>query len=68
MILVLNLGLKSMRAIVFDDRGRRLLTAARPVHTFLEGDRIEQDPAEWRRLTLEVLAEATAVPSVRDAL
>ena len=68
MILVLNLGLKSMRAIVFDDRGRRLLTAARPVHTFLEGDRIEQDPAEWRRLTLEVLAEATATPAIRDAL
>jgi sugar (pentulose or hexulose) kinase len=68
MILVLNLGLKSMRAIVFDDRGRRLLTASRPVHTFLDGDRVEQDPADWRRLTLEVLAEASANPAIRDAL
>lgn len=68
MILVLNLGLKSLRAIVFDDRGRRLLTASRPVHTFVDGDRIEQDPAEWRRLSLEVLAEAAANPTVRSAL
>lgn len=68
MILVLNLGLKSMRAIVFDDRGRRLLTASRPVHTFIDGNHVEQDPADWRRLTLEVLAEASANPAIRDAL
>ena len=68
MILVLNLGLKSLRAVVFDDRGRRILTASRTLHTFVDGDRIEQDPAEWRRLSLDVLAEAAANPTVRSAL
>lgn len=45
--LVINLGLKSVRAIAFDDRGRKLAHAARPVQTLLKDSWIEQDPLEW---------------------
>lgn len=45
--LVVNLGLKSVRAIVFDRRGRKVATASRPVQTVLRDSWIEQDADEW---------------------
>lgn len=58
MILVINLGLKSIRAILFDQHGRKVATAARPVQTLLDGVRVEQEPGEWWRLAAEVCREA----------
>jgi sugar (pentulose or hexulose) kinase len=55
--IVLNLGLKSIRAIVFDATGRKLAMAARPVHTIIRDDWVEQDPAEWWTLAVECLRE-----------
>lgn len=59
MILVINLGLKSIRAIIFDQNGRKLATASRPVNTLLDGHRVEQDPEDWWRLAAEVTEEAS---------
>jgi sugar (pentulose or hexulose) kinase len=53
--LIINLGLKSIRAIVFDQEGRQLFSTARPVHTWIFGDRGEQDAGEWVRLLHECL-------------
>ena len=58
MILVFNLGLKSIRAIVFDTDGKRVATAARRINTRLVGDRVEQDAHEWRELLFVVAKEA----------
>ena len=41
---VLNLGLKSMRAAAFDDRGRRIGIVYRPIATRLGEGMVEQDP------------------------
>ncbi|MCB1439133.1 MAG: FGGY-family carbohydrate kinase [Nitratireductor sp.] len=58
MILIINLGLKSIRAIVFDKNGQRLVTAARKVNSRLAGDRVEQDAEEWQEKLREVTREA----------
>lgn len=68
MILILNLGLKSIRAIVFDASGRRISIAARKVNSRLVGDWVEQDAAEWRRLMEEVVREAIDLPKLRGAI
>jgi xylulokinase len=57
LILVLNLGLKSVRSIIFDLEGRKLAHASLPVQTSLKGDRVEQDPEEWWRKALSVMQE-----------
>ena len=57
MILVLNLGLKSIRAIVFDRDGVKRCASSRTVGTMLKGSWIEQDPGEWWRLGMEVMKE-----------
>jgi xylulokinase len=56
-VLVLNLGLKSMRAAVFGLDGARRGIAYRPIATSLAEGRVEQDPNEWWRTAEEVIAE-----------
>lgn len=65
MILVLNLGLKSIRAVVFDDEGRKRRVASRAVPTFLKTGEVEQDPEEWWSAALSVMREALQDRDVR---
>lgn len=46
-ILVLNLGMKSIRSIIFDDEGNKLASSSVPITTALEDDRVTQNPNEW---------------------
>lgn len=46
-ILVLNLGLKSIRSIVFSEKGEVIKKYWLPVKTIINGQFIEQDPTEW---------------------
>ena len=57
---VLNLGLKSMRAAVFDTDGTRLAIAYRPIESRMGEGRVEQDPADWWRAALETMDEVLA--------
>jgi xylulokinase len=57
-ILIINLGLKSIRAIVFDENGQRQAMAARKVNSRLAGDKVEQDADEWRDKLYQVTREA----------
>lgn len=57
MYLIVNLGLKSLRIIVFDGEGNQLHSISRPVQTFIFNDQIEQDANEWLKLLDELLAE-----------
>lgn len=66
---VLNLGLKSMRAAVFDDEGHRHAIAYRQVESRMGEGRVEQDPEDWWRAALEtmdeILADRSLAASVR---
>ncbi len=59
MILVINLGLKSIRAILFDQEGQRLASAALPVSTSLRGVYVEQSSDEWCEKLAKVVGEVT---------
>lgn len=48
MILVINLGLKSIRAILYDINGRALGTESLPITTRLGIDTVEQSADEWK--------------------
>ena len=55
--LVINLGLKSVRIIVFDDSGEQIYANSKPVYSKLRGVQVEQSAAEWRTLLNELLFE-----------
>jgi Sugar (pentulose and hexulose) kinases len=46
-ILVLNMGMKSIRSIVFNNVGEKLSTSSRPIETFLSEEFVLQNPQEW---------------------
>lgn len=46
-ILVLNMGMKSIRSIIFSVEGERLAAASCPLTTQLDGERVMQEPEEW---------------------
>lgn len=56
-VLVLNLGLKSVRSIVFDSKGKKIASASRPIETALAGAHVTQSPTEWWLKTIEVISE-----------
>ena len=55
MYLIINLGLKSIRFIVFDDNAKVIYSDSRPIHTILKNERVEQDAYEWKNLLFELL-------------
>ncbi|NVK40618.1 MAG: FGGY-family carbohydrate kinase [Oceanospirillaceae bacterium] len=55
--LVVNLGLKSIRVIVFDENGKQIYVDARPVFSKLRGEKVEQDGNEWKMLLHELMHE-----------
>ena len=55
--LVLNLGLKSLRGIVFDRSGRVAFKDAHPIHSWVKGPFLEQEPGEWDAITDDILRE-----------
>jgi xylulokinase len=56
----MNLGLKSMRAVVFGDRGERLAIAYRAISTRIGEGAVEQDPDEWWAAGVDALNEVLA--------
>ena len=59
-ILVLNMGMKSIRSIIFDEAGNKLAVAARPIVTSLRGEMVTQTPAEWWSKACEVIRESVS--------
>lgn len=39
-VLILNMGLKSVRSIIFDQDGNKLASASRPLETALTGEHV----------------------------
>ena len=53
--IVLNLGLKSIRSIIFDATGAKRASFSLPVNTYLKGFLVEQDPVEWWDKAVQVI-------------
>ncbi len=58
LVAVINLGLKSIRCIIFDERAQKRAFATRPVHTDLRSSTVEQNANEWLTLCEVVVREA----------
>lgn len=57
-ILVLNMGMKSIRSIIFDEEGNKLASSALPIVTSLRGEMVTQSPTEWWSKACEVIRDA----------
>ena len=57
-ILVLNMGMKSIRSIIFRPDGEKLAYAARPLETQLDADIVVQSPDEWWEKACTVVRES----------
>lgn len=57
-ILVLNMGMKSIRSIIYDQYGNKLASSARPLSTGLNESRVFQNPDEWWEKAGQVIRES----------
>ena len=68
MILIVNLGLKSIRAILFDKQGKRMATSGLQVNSRLGQDRVEQSIPEWRDKLFSVVSDVLDTAGADDAV
>lgn len=61
-ILVLNMGMKSIRSIIFDEKGKKLSSSSRALTSVINDVQVEQYPEEWWSKAVEVMRS-----SIRDA-
>ncbi len=61
MYLVVNLGLKSIRGIVFNEEGKQLYSTSRAVYSKLIDNRVEQDAKEWKEKLESILQEIESI-------
>lgn len=61
-VLVLNMGMKSIRSIIFRTDGQKLAQAALPLTSAINDMRVEQDASEWWEKALNVMGK-----SIREA-
>lgn len=59
-ILALNMGMKSIRSIIFDEDGNKLASAALPIVTSLAGEKVTQSPSEWWQKACKVIKETVS--------
>lgn len=66
--LILNLGLKSIRAIVFDQQGNKVKQSNLPISTYLKGSFIEQNPEEWWDKAKTVISNVLRDSEIRNSI
>lgn len=64
--LVVNLGLKSIRIIVFDENGTQIFVRSKPVYSSLRDNKVEQDAFEWEENLNKLLLELKATPLAKE--
>ena len=62
-VLVLNMGLKSIRSIIFNDKGIKIADSSRTLTTAIDENKVEQFPEEWWKKGIEVMKA-----SISDAM
>lgn len=68
MYLVVNLGLKSIRGIVFNNDGKQIYASSRAVYSKLIGDKVEQDASEWKSKLESILQEIGSIDYLNDKI
>ena len=68
MYLVINLGLKSIRGIVFNENGKQLYSSSRAVYSKLIDDKVEQDAIEWKDKLESILQELASIDSLNNKI
>ena len=68
MYLIINLGLKSIRGIVFSESGKQLYACSKAVYSTLIDNRVEQDVVEWKNKLQGILEEIFAIDSLRQSI
>lgn len=63
-VLVINLGMKSVRSILFREDGAKLATVSEAVETSLTDDYVTQDPTDWWRLAKATVKECLKTTGV----
>lgn len=66
-IMVINMGLKSVRCIIFSDQGIKLGSASEPIKTTINDKWVEQNPNEWWNKVLCVMKKAIKDAGIRKA-
>lgn len=59
-VMVINLGLKSIRCIIFNQNGMKLGGASLAVNTAINDKRVEQNPSEWWEKAQNVMLQAVS--------
>lgn len=57
-VMVINMGLKSIRCIIFDSEGHKLSSASVAINTAINDKCVEQAPAEWWEKAVIVMKKA----------
>ncbi len=59
-VMVINMGMKSIRCIIFNKNGLKLGSSAIPISTAINDKHVEQNPLEWREKAEIVMRKALA--------
>lgn len=65
-VLVLNMGMKSIRSIIFDENGKKLSSASRTLTSAINETRVEQYLDEWWEKAMEVMKVSIQDGKLRD--
>lgn len=65
-VLVINLGLKNVRSIIFDYQGKEIKNISLPLESFVSGVCVEQDADNWWEKTKQVVLDSVKDAAIRD--
>lgn len=65
-VLVLNMGMKSIRSIIFRADGQKLAQAALPLTSAINDMRVEQDASEWWEKALTVMRKSIREAGIKE--
>ena len=68
MYLIINLGLKSIRGIVFNNAGMQVYVTSKPVFSKLFHNRVEQDATEWKSKLEDILREISSIDYLKNKI
>lgn len=58
-VMVINMGLKSIRCIVFNENGLKLYDESLPIKTAINAEKVEQSPNEWWEKAEQIIKRFT---------
>ncbi len=64
-VMVINMGLKSIRCIIFNQNGLKLGSSAVAINTAINNEKVEQNPNEWWDKAIRVMQKAMKDAGVR---